>query len=85
MKRCFLLLIVTTALTILSACTHMQSQFVDATTLLKSNEFAKLDGQYSALQRKYEKGSITEGNLRDAFRVFYPTDVVSRRRSRISG
>lgn len=75
MKRCFLLLIVTTALTILSACTHMQTQFVDATTLLKSNEFAKLDGQYSALQRKYEKGSITEGNLRDAFRVFYPTDV----------
>jgi len=44
--------------------------------LLDSNQFAELDRRFSALQRSYRDGFITDEDLRTAFRVFYPTDAV---------
>jgi tetratricopeptide (TPR) repeat protein len=43
-------------------------------TLLNSDQFPELDRRYSALQRDYKKGTITDESLRAAFRVFYATD-----------
>jgi hypothetical protein len=42
--------------------------------LLDSSQYAELDRRFSALQRNYKDGSITDENLRAAFRAFYPTD-----------
>jgi tetratricopeptide (TPR) repeat protein len=81
MKRCHSYFVVTTSLIMLAGCTSppateaTQIQPIDAGSLLRSNSFAKLDREFATLQRKYEQGSITEENLRDAFRVFYPTDA----------
>jgi tetratricopeptide (TPR) repeat protein len=43
--------------------------------LLDSNQFAELDRRFSAMQRGYRDGSITDEDLRAAFRAFYPTDA----------
>jgi hypothetical protein len=43
--------------------------------LLDSSQYAELERRFSALQRNYKKGSITDEDLRAAFRVFYPTDA----------
>ena len=43
--------------------------------LLDSNQFAELDRRFSAVQRGYRDGSITDEDLRAAFRVFYPTNA----------
>jgi tetratricopeptide (TPR) repeat protein len=43
--------------------------------LLDSNQFAELDRRFSAMQRGYRAGSITDEDLRAAFRAFYPTDA----------
>jgi len=42
--------------------------------LLNSNEFPELDRRFSALQRDYKNGALTDESLRAAFRVFYATD-----------
>jgi Ca2+-binding EF-hand superfamily protein len=42
--------------------------------LLDSSQYAELDRRFSALQRNYKDGSITDEDLRAAFRAFYPTD-----------
>ena len=41
--------------------------------LLNSGNLAELDRRFSAVQRAYEKGVVTDEDLRAAFRVFYPT------------
>ena len=46
----------------------------DATQELRQEHYQSLDADYSAIQRKFERGEITGENLRDAFRAFYPTD-----------
>jgi tetratricopeptide (TPR) repeat protein len=46
----------------------------DASEMLRSERFQELDSDYSALQLKFERGKISEEDLRVAFRVFYPTD-----------
>jgi tetratricopeptide (TPR) repeat protein len=43
--------------------------------LLDSNQFAELDRRFSAVQRNYKDGSISDEDLRTAFRAFYPTDA----------
>ena len=43
--------------------------------LLDSNQFAELDRRFSAVQRNYKDGSISDEDLRAAFRAFYPTDA----------
>jgi tetratricopeptide (TPR) repeat protein len=43
--------------------------------LLNSNQFPELEQRFSALQRDYKDGVITDEGLRAAFRVFYPTDA----------
>jgi tetratricopeptide (TPR) repeat protein len=43
--------------------------------LLDANRFAELDQRFSAIQQGYKNGSVTDVELRDAFRVFYPTDA----------
>ena len=43
--------------------------------LLESNQFAELDRRFSAVQRNYKDGSISDEDLRAAFRAFYPTDA----------
>jgi tetratricopeptide (TPR) repeat protein len=42
--------------------------------MLQAERFKELDRDLSALQRQYDRGTITEEDLRDAFRAFYPTD-----------
>lgn len=42
--------------------------------LLKSDGFAELDRRFSAVQAAYRSGSISDEDLRAAFRVFYNTD-----------
>jgi tetratricopeptide (TPR) repeat protein len=44
-------------------------------TLLEADRFAELDRRFSAIQQSYKSGSLTDVELRDAFRVFYPTDA----------
>jgi hypothetical protein len=41
---------------------------------LSDNAFAELDHRYSEIQSAYKKGSITDEELRGAFRAFYSTD-----------
>jgi hypothetical protein len=43
--------------------------------LLEAGQFAELDQRFSAIQRSYEIGYITDEDLRTAFRVFYTTDA----------
>lgn len=43
--------------------------------LFDSNQFAELDRRFSAVQRNYKDGSISDEDLRTAFRAFYPTDA----------
>jgi tetratricopeptide (TPR) repeat protein len=43
--------------------------------LLKSNQFADLDRRFSAIQTGYRNGTVTDQELRAAFRVFYATDA----------
>jgi tetratricopeptide (TPR) repeat protein len=47
----------------------------EARLLLDSNQFAELDRRFSAVQRNYKDRSITDEDLKVAFRAFYPTDV----------
>ena len=46
----------------------------EAQKLLRADQFAELDRRLSALQRQYRTKAITEEDLRDAFRAFYPSD-----------
>ena len=46
----------------------------EALALLQSNEFAELDRRYSGLQAAYKARSISDEDLRAAFRVFYATN-----------
>ncbi len=48
-----------------------QSQML---ALLNSGDFAELDRLYGTLQHEYETRSISDGDLRASFRVFYLTD-----------
>ena len=43
-------------------------------SLLRADRFAELDRRFSAVQRAYRRSEIDDGQLRAAFRVFYPTD-----------
>jgi tetratricopeptide (TPR) repeat protein len=43
--------------------------------LLKAEDFAPLDAHFSAVQRAYREGALTDEDLRAAFRVFYDTDA----------
>jgi Domain of unknown function (DUF4034) len=52
----------------------------EAMTLLNSNQFAELDRRFSAIQSGYKSGSITDENLRAAFRAFYATDAALERK-----
>jgi len=46
----------------------------EARALLDANQFAELDRRFSEIQRNYKAGSITDEDLRAAFRAFYQTD-----------
>jgi hypothetical protein len=46
----------------------------EALALLTSQQFDALDRHFSAVQRGYRTGAISEEGLRAAFRVFYATD-----------
>jgi tetratricopeptide (TPR) repeat protein len=48
--------------------------------LLDANEFRELDRRFSAIQQGYKSGAVTDVQLRDAFRVFYPTDSALERK-----
>jgi tetratricopeptide (TPR) repeat protein len=56
---------------------HTQSPPSQSETLalLNSNQFADLDRRFSAIQTDYRNGTITDQELRAAFRVFYVTDA----------
>ncbi len=43
--------------------------------LLDSNRFAELERRFSVIQQGYRQGSVSDVELRNAFRVFYPTDA----------
>jgi len=43
--------------------------------LLSSNQFADLDRRFSAIQTGYRNGTVTDLELRAAFRAFYATDT----------
>lgn len=47
----------------------------DLQKLLDANRFDELERKLSGLQLQYEQGAISEEDLRDAFRAFYPTDA----------
>jgi tetratricopeptide (TPR) repeat protein len=47
----------------------------EALALLTSNQFAELDRRYTEIQNAYRTGSLTDEDLRAAFRVFYATDA----------
>jgi Domain of unknown function (DUF4034) len=53
---------------------HVPSQG-EALELLSGNQFPELDRRYSAIQSAYEEGTISDEDLRAAFRVFYSTDA----------
>jgi tetratricopeptide (TPR) repeat protein len=53
---------------------HAIAAVADATELLRKERYQTLDSDYSAIQRKFERGDISGEDLRDAFREFYPTD-----------
>lgn len=44
-------------------------------SLLAAHQFATLDRHFSNVQRDYVDGLISDVDLRNAFRVFYPTDA----------
>jgi Domain of unknown function (DUF4034) len=46
----------------------------DASELLRAGEFKELNDRYSAIQLKFDSGRISGDELRNEFRVFYPTD-----------
>ncbi len=47
----------------------------EVTQLLYSDQFASLDQRYTDIQRNYKDGLVSDEDLRNAFRVFYPTDA----------
>jgi TPR repeat protein len=53
---------------------HAIAAVADASELLRKERYQTLDSDYSAIQRKFERGNISGEDLRDAFRAFYPTD-----------
>jgi tetratricopeptide (TPR) repeat protein len=46
----------------------------DLQTLFRAERFDELEQSLSALQRRYEEGAISDEDLRNAYRAFYPTD-----------
>jgi hypothetical protein len=44
-------------------------------TLLNTERFAELDARFSAIQANYRNNVISDEQLRNAFRVFYDTDL----------
>jgi hypothetical protein len=42
--------------------------------MLRSQQYQELNSRYSAMQRKFEKGTLNGDELRAEFREFYPTD-----------
>lgn len=48
---------------------------VETLGLLRSREFRKVDQYFSAVQTSFDKGFITDEELRAAFRAFYATDA----------
>jgi tetratricopeptide (TPR) repeat protein len=66
-------LLVTSGLTYAAPAASLSQSETQA--LLKANRFGELDQHYSALQREYSLSTVTEEDLRDAYRVFYPTDA----------
>jgi tetratricopeptide (TPR) repeat protein len=67
------ILLVTSTFTYAAPATPLSQSETQA--LLKTNRFGELDQHFSALQREYGLSAVTEENLRDAYRVFYPTDA----------
>lgn len=47
----------------------------DLQTLLRAERFDELEQSLSALQRQYEEGVVSDEDLRDTYRAFYPTDA----------
>ena len=47
----------------------------ETAALLKADDFSRLNATFTALQEAYRSGAISDENLRDAFRVFYNTDL----------
>ncbi|MES2299242.1 MAG: hypothetical protein V4582_19535 [Pseudomonadota bacterium] len=47
--------------------------------LLKTNQVAQLAGDLASVQQRFEKGELTEFDLRNAFRFFYDLDEISAR------
>ena len=66
-------LLVTSAFTYAATATPLSQSETQA--LLKANRFGELEQHFSALQREYSLRTVTEEDLRDAYRVFYPTDA----------
>ena len=47
---------------------------LDASGLLRQGKFQELDSEFSAAQRRFERGELTGDEARNAFRAFYPVD-----------
>lgn len=60
----------------------MASPYVLADTpiqLLKNNKISKIEALLTNVQQHFEKGSLSETELRNAFRIFYKLDAVEAR------
>ena len=51
-----------------------QAAPLDASELLRQGKFQELDSEFSAAQRRFERGELTGDEARNAFRAFYPVD-----------
>jgi hypothetical protein len=54
-----------------------RSEAADVVSLLRSGDFRQLESQLSKAQQGFEKGELTEYELRNAFRPFYRLDEVA--------
>lgn len=68
----------TCALMIITSVMSCRARAADAGELLRQNDIAKLDATLNELQRQFEQGSVSEIDLRNAFRPFYEPSPEAR-------
>src|SRR5262245_16842226 len=55
-------------------CGLAQAADVNASELLRAEDFSRLNQYYATIQQEFNSGRISGDQLRNEFRVFYPTD-----------
>ena len=63
-------LLIAASLAVASLAAHAQLGLDEVTTLLKKQDYASLENSFAAAQQKFERGELTEDELRQAFNPF---------------